>query len=219
MKVKICGITTLEDALFAARSGADMIGFNFWPRSKRYIATAAAAELCDRLRSELGDNCPALVGVFVNAVVSDISRVMDVVGLDFAQLSGDESDSVLRELRGIAFKGIRPSTLTQAEEDFAYFAPIMPVDPAMPSLLVDAAVSGEYGGTGQQAADEIVTWLIGKAPRLLLAGGLTPANVLERVRAFHPWGVDVASGVEGDQPGIKDAHKVAAFIAAARGAA
>ncbi|MBK9122218.1 MAG: phosphoribosylanthranilate isomerase [Chloroflexi bacterium] len=219
MKVKICGVTTLEDALFAARSGADMIGFNFWPRSKRYIATAAAAELCDRLRSHLGDTCPALVGVFVNAVVSDISRVMDVVGLDYAQLSGDESDSVLRELRGIAFKGIRPATLAQAEEDYSYFAPVMPDDPDMPSLLVDASVSGEYGGTGQQAADEIVRWLVGKAPRLLLAGGLTPATVVERVRAFHPWGVDVASGVEGDLPGIKDAHKVAAFIAAARSAA
>lgn len=216
MKIKICGITTLEDALFAARNGADMLGFNFWPRSKRFIETAAAAELCDRLRSELGDKCPALVGVFVNAAVSDISRVMDVVGLDYAQLSGDESDSMLRELRGIAFKGIRPATLAQAEDDFAYFAPVMPDDPDMPSLLVDAAVGGEYGGTGQQAADDIVTWLVSKAPRLLLAGGLTPSNVAERIRAFRPWGVDVASGVEGDQPGIKDAHKVAGFIAEAR---
>lgn len=219
MKVKICGITTLADALFAARSGADMIGFNFWPRSKRYIATAAAAELCDRLRSELGDGCPALIGVFVNAVVSDISRVMDVVGLDYAQLSGDESDSVLRELRGIAFKGIRPAALAQAEEDYAYFAPVMPEDTHMPSLLLDASVSGQYGGTGRTAADEVVTWLVEKTPRLLLAGGLTPVNVAERIQTFRPWGVDVASGVEGDQPGIKDAHKVAAFIAAAHGAA
>lgn len=216
MQVKICGITTLDDALMAADAGADMLGFNFWPKSKRYIAKEDAAELCTALRAELTADCPLLVGVFVNMVVSDVSRTMEVVGLDFAQLAGDESEAMLRELRGTAFKAIRPVNAYQAQDDLNYFGPVMPANEWMPSILLDASVPGQYGGTGQTAADEVVHIVKAGVPRLMLAGGLTPENVAERVAAVQPWGVDVASGVEGDTPGRKDANKVREFIWAAR---
>lgn len=218
MRVKICGITTFEDALHAAQAGADMLGFNFWPKSKRYLSPSTASGICIALRAELEDACPLLVGVFVNHVVSDVSRTMEIVGLDFAQLAGDESDAMLRELRGLAFKTIRPANPFQANEDIDYFAPVFPSDERIPSALLDAAVQGQYGGTGQQAADEVITIAKARIPRLMLAGGLTPENVAARVAAVQPWGVDVASGVEGDTPGRKDDEKVRAFIAAAKGA-
>jgi phosphoribosylanthranilate isomerase len=216
MIVKICGITVLDDALHAARAGADMLGFNFWPKSKRYITPAAAAALCDSLRAELAADCPLLVGVFVNAVVSDVSHTMEVVGLHVAQLAGDESDAMLRELRGTAFKAIRPANTLQADDDLRYFGPVFPVDERIPSVLLDASVPGQYGGTGQTAADDVIRLVKNGVPRLLLAGGLTPENVRERV-AVQPWGVDVASGVEGNTPGRKDAGRVDHFIREARG--
>lgn len=216
MQVKICGITTLDDALMAADAGADMLGFNFWPKSKRYIAKDEAAELCSALRAELAADCPLLVGVFVNMVVSDVSRTMEVVGLDFAQLAGDESEAMLRELRGTAFKAIRPANAYQAQDDLDYFGLVMPANERMPSMLLDASVPGQYGGTGQTAADEIAQIVRASVPRLMLAGGLTPDNVAERVAAVEPWGVDVASGVEANTPGRKDADKVRQFIWAAR---
>lgn len=212
MIVKICGITTLEDALHAARAGADMLGLNFWPKSKRYIASPEAATLCKALRAELGADCPLLIGLFVNAVVSDVSRTMEIVGLDYAQLAGDESDAMLREMRGIAFKSIRPANAFQANDDVAYFGPVMPTDDRIPSLLLDAAVQGQYGGTGHQAAEDVALIVKAAVPRLMLAGGLTPDNVAERIAAVQPWGVDVASGVESDTPGRKDPSLVTAFI-------
>ncbi|HVU14822.1 MAG TPA: hypothetical protein VHD90_26285, partial [Phototrophicaceae bacterium] len=88
MKVKICGITTLEDALMASRAGADLLGLNFYPKSPRYLTPDAARDLATALRAELGADCPLLVGLFVNEVVGKISITMEKVGLNFAQLSG-----------------------------------------------------------------------------------------------------------------------------------
>lgn len=217
VRVKICGITTLEDGLMAARAGADMLGVNCFPKSPRYLAPDAARDLCDALRGELGAECPALVGVFVNEVVGKISITMEKVGLNFAQLSGDESVEMLRELRGIGFKGIRPRSLTEALDDAAYFGQFAGIDERIPSLLVDAYHPQLYGGTGEQASAEVAVAVREKTPRLMLAGGLTPENVAARIAAVQPWGVDVASGVEGKTPGRKDAAKVAAFVQAAKG--
>ncbi|MBE2266842.1 MAG: phosphoribosylanthranilate isomerase [Anaerolinea sp.] len=213
--VKICGITTLDDARMAAEAGADMLGFNFFKRSARYIEPAAARTLCVALRAELGAECPLLVGVFVNDLVSRVSLTMEQVGLNFAQLSGDESFEMLRELRGIAFKAIRPRNTAEALEDTRYYGQFALTDPRIPSILLDAYKAGEYGGTGEQAADAIALEVKAATPRLMLAGGLTPDNVAARIAAVQPWGVDVASGVEGDQPGRKDPAKVKAFIEAA----
>lgn len=216
-KVKICGITTYEDALIAAEAGADLLGFNFYKQSPRYITPEAATDICNALRSQLGANCPVLVGVFVNELVSKISGITMQAGLQFAQLSGDESDAMLAELRGIGYKAIRPMNLQMALDDVQYFSKTMTTNERAPSLLLDAYHPKLYGGTGEQASVEVALAVKERVPRLMLAGGLTPENVAGRVEAIQPWGVDVASGVEADQPGIKDAGKVRAFIAAAKG--
>lgn len=217
MKVKICGITTYNDALFSAQHGADMLGFNFFKPSPRYIEPDKAQIICDRLRDELGENCPILVGLFVNVTDSDISVITNKVGLDAAQLSGDESDEVLAELRGIGFKAIRPVNLQTALEDVKYFAPHFPENDRLPSLLLDAYHPSLYGGTGEQASTEVALRVKAQVPRLMLAGGLTPENVADRVSEIQPWGVDVASGVEAEVPGIKNLNKVRAFIEATHG--
>jgi len=215
--VKICGLITYEDALAAAQAGADMLGFNFFKASPRSITPDDARTICAQLRTELGAACPHLVGVFVNDVVGKISITMEKVGLRFAQLSGDESVEMLAELKGIGYKGIRPPNKILALDDAGYFLPKAPTDERLPSLLLDAHHPKLYGGTGQQASVEVAQAVKAIVPRLMLAGGLTPENVAERIRQVQPWGVDVASGVEGDTPGRKDAGKVRALIQAARG--
>ena len=107
-QVKICGVTSLDDALVAAEAGADLLGLNFYKPSPRYLTPVAARDLCDSLRAELGSDCPVLVGVFVNELVSNVSLITSQVGLDFAQLSGDESDAMVAELHGIGFKSHSP---------------------------------------------------------------------------------------------------------------
>jgi phosphoribosylanthranilate isomerase len=216
-KVKICGLTTQQDALAAAQAGADMLGFNFYKQSPRYVTPEVATDICNTLRAELGADCPLLVGVFVNELVSKISAITAQAGLQLAQLSGDESDAMLAELRGIGFKGIRPMNLQMALDDVQYFSKTMPSSDRAPSLLLDAYHPKLYGGTGDQASIEVALAVKERVPRLMLAGGLTPDNVAGRVEAIQPWGVDVASGVEADQPGFKDVGKMRAFIAAAKG--
>ncbi len=120
MKVKICGITRLEDALVAIDAGADLLGLNFYQPSPRSIDIESATQLCDVLREKFGDKCPTLVGVFVNIAIGDISIITEKVGLDFAQLSGDETDVMLQELRGIGFKCIRPMNMDMALDDVFY---------------------------------------------------------------------------------------------------
>lgn len=214
-KIKICGITTYKDALFAAEMGADMLGFNFFKRSPRYITPDAALAICDPLRAELGKACPLLVGVFVNEVVGNISAVTIKVGLDAAQLSGDESDAMLLELRGIAFKAIKPPNEALALDDVDYYLQTFPNNERMPSLLVDAYHPQLQGGTGIQVSHDIAVAVKEKVPRMMLAGGLSPDNVAEYVSAIEPWGVDVASGVEQEgQPGIKDHAMIKTFIEA-----
>lgn len=216
MRVKICGITTYEDALACAQAGADLLGFNFYKPSPRYITPEAALAICDPLRGVLGDDCPQLVGVFVNEAVGTISIITNQVGLDAAQLSGDESDDMLKELRGIAYKAIRPPNKALALDDAAYYGAHIPAKAALPSLLLDAHHPNLYGGTGEQASDAVALAVKATTPRLMLAGGLNPSNVAARVKAVQPWGVDVASGVEDGEPGVKAIDKVQAFIQAAR---
>lgn len=214
--VKICGITTIEDALAAAEAGADLIGLNFYRKSARFIEPEAAARLAAELRAALGANGPLLVGLFVNEAAGRISTTMEEVGFPAAQLSGDESPELLRELRRTAFKAIRPRTPAEAASDAALFDALGPTDPRLPSLLVDAYHPGLYGGTGASAPVEV--FAAAQGARVMLAGGLTPDNVGERVARLLPWGVDVASGVEFEgQPGRKDPAKMRAFVNAAKG--
>ncbi len=215
--VKICGVTSFADALSAAEAGADMLGLNFFRRSPRYLEPEAAREIAVGLRAQLGAGCPLLVGVFVNEVVGRVSQTMEIVGLNFAQLSGDESGEMLKEMRGVGFKGIRPRNRAEALDDAAYYQKAQATDPRAPSLLLDAHHPTLYGGTGEQASVDITLAVRAQVTRLMLAGGLTPDNVAYIVHEVQPWGVDVASGVEVDgQPGRKDAAKMRAFVDAVR---
>jgi phosphoribosylanthranilate isomerase len=217
-RIKICGVTTLDDGLACAWAGADMLGLNFYPKSPRYLPPEQAQSLADGLRAALGNGCPLLVGVFVNEKVQHIAGVMQDVGLDLAQLSGDEPDDALAGLAGRAIKAIRPRSQAEAIDQAARFLAHAPRAAHLPALLLDAYHPDLYGGTGEQASVEVARAVLAAAPRVMLAGGLTPDNVADRVRAIRPWGVDVASGVESDQPGRKDPERVRAFVAAVRAA-
>ncbi len=198
-KIKICGIKTLNDALRAIDAGADMLGFNFYPKSVRYVEAGMCRDMMSVLR-KYGQI--KFVGVFVNASVAEIRATIETCGLSLAQLHGDETPELLDALAGKAFKAFRgiPANVN----GFARSEP--------PALLVDAAVKGSYGGTGI-TADWFAAAELAKRYPLLLAGGLTPENVADAVRRVRPWGVDVASGVEAS-PGEKDPGKMKAFVRA-----
>ncbi|MBL0343920.1 phosphoribosylanthranilate isomerase [Candidatus Villigracilis affinis] len=199
--IKICGIKTLKDALAAIEAGADYLGFNFYPKSVRFIEKETCAEITSVLKREHPQI--KLVGVFVNSPVDEVKNILETCHLDLAQLHGDETPEMLESFNGKAFKAIRlsfPSDITGYERNDA------------PALLVDAAVKGVYGGSGVTADWSAAAELAKKYP-LLLAGGLTPENVADAVRQVKPWGVDVASGVE-SAPGEKDASKMKAFVKA-----
>lgn len=207
MIVKICGVKTFETALHALEAGADMLGFNFYPPSPRYIQPDKCVEIIARLKSQ-GANFSA-VGVFVNETQGKIQAIMGNCQLDLAQLAGDEPQEELAALGGSAFKAVRPRSLQEADAQIRSFART-----AAPALLVDAHVKDAYGGTGETGDWSLARFMAERVP-ILLAGGLNPENVAESVCAVRPWGVDVASGVE-SSPGVKDPEKICAFIAAAK---
>ncbi len=202
-KIKICGIKTLDDALAAIDLGADLIGFNFYPKSPRYVEVGVCRGIMSKVRNIGRVTC---VGVFVNASVSEIHATMDTCGLGLAQLHGDETVAFMESLKEKSFKAFRgiPSDVNGFAQD------------DVPAFLVDASVKGVYGGSGVTADWDGAAELAKKYP-LLLAGGLTPGNIAEAVRKVKPWGVDVASGVESD-PGKKDPSKMEAFVQAVRDA-
>lgn len=208
MKIKICGIRTVEEARWAAASGADFLGFNFYPPSPRYISTAECCHIVEVLRSEMPNI--VLVGVFVNQPPREVVEIMERCNLDLAQLSGDESLEDQTILGERAYKALRISKRS----------PVLSLDERVyrrktpPALLVDASIAGEYGGTGQLADWDLAASIAAQKP-IFLAGGLTPHNVAEAIRRVRPWGVDVASGVE-VTPGRKERAKIQAFIHNAR---
>lgn len=218
MKIKICGITNLEDALLAAEHGADYLGFIFYPPSPRYINEHIARQISDQIRAQFGEQRPHMVGVFVNESASGVETKMTHAALDLVQLSGSESAQVLKEMRYPVYKAIQPQTFAHAQEDIAYYTPFGPADEQHPNILIDAYHPNLHGGTGQLADAQLVLQIKALAPRMMLAGGLTPENVGDQVRHIQPFGVDVASGVEADK-GKKDPQKVIDFIRETRAAA
>jgi phosphoribosylanthranilate isomerase len=201
-KIKICGIKTATDALAAMEAGADLIGFNFYPKSPRYVDVGMCRNIMSVMRKYGRVRC---VGVFVNASVAEICATMDTLGLHLAQLHGDETAEMLSVLDGKGFKAFRG--IPENVDDFAR--------QAAPAFLVDASVKGVYGGSGVAADWSAAAELAKKYP-ILLAGGLTPENVADAVRQVRPWGVDVASGVE-SAPGEKDARKMIELVKNTRG--
>lgn len=209
-KVKICGLLTLDDARAALEAGADMMGFNFYSGSQRYIEPARCAAIVVELGGDLGG--ALRVGVFVNSSVSEIKAIMAECSLDLAQLHGDESPTTVAALKGTAFKALRPKSLAQAQQAARRFGHLGPRDG--PALLIDAYRPGRYGGTGELADWGLAENLAGNA-QILLAGGLTPQNVRAALAQVKPWGTDVASGVESGL-GRKDPRKMQDFVQAVR---
>jgi phosphoribosylanthranilate isomerase len=227
-KIKICGIKTLSDALAAIEAGADMLGFNFYPKSPRYLTPEACAEIISQLppspagRGAGGEGkIVTLVGVLVNSSADEIRAILETAHLHLAQLHGDEPPELLAELQPHAFKAIRlPSSVSvrdSATESVAQSASIRESatkSADQPTLLLDSSAPGLYGGSGLTTDWDAAAQIASQYP-ILLAGGLTPENVAEAIARVQPWGVDVASGVEAI-PGVKDPDKMKAFVKAVR---
>jgi phosphoribosylanthranilate isomerase len=198
MRVKICGITRPEDALHAENAGADALGLNFVPGTKRFINLERAREVI----SVLGPFV-ARVGVFQNASLETVLETVQAVGLNVVQLHGHESDDFALEVQRVV-------PVVRAVK----------LEPNLPFVLPEVGsaflIDGPDPGSGQLADwNRLEASNLG-GRRWLLAGGLTPENVAEAILRLGPWGVDLSSGVE-SAPGIKDPAKVTAFIRAAKG--
>jgi phosphoribosylanthranilate isomerase len=203
MHVKICGVTSKDDALAAVDLGASAIGLNFVVSSPRKLDIARAKAIADAVHS--ANPKVQVVGVVADLSVDDMRALVRDAGLDCLQLHGDEGPEVLSPLLPHAYKAVRIANASDAARAAAF-----PGD----HILVDAKVEGALGGTGATFDWSLVEGLA-KTKKLTLAGGLTPANVEVAVRAVRPYCVDVASGVE-SSPGVKDHEKMRAFIEAAR---
>ena len=215
--VKICGLTTLADARAAITAGADLLGLNFHPPSPRYLLPEDAARMANSLRSEYGAACPPLIGIFVEQSAEEITRIMAKSRLDAAQLTSERAAAAIDTLGDRAYVGIRPRDVDEARQLTRRFRRERASSDPLPAILVDAYHPQLYGGTGEVTRLAIAATAMAESERVMLAGGLTAQNVGERLRQLHPWGVDVASGVE-VSPGRKDATLMNAFIAAVRGA-
>jgi phosphoribosylanthranilate isomerase len=203
-RVKVCGVTRVEDARVAWAAGADALGLNFYPRSPRYVTAEKAAELA-RTRPALG----AVVGVFVNESPDVIRNRVRECGLTSVQLHGDEPPEACAGFGVPVIKALR----VRGPEDVERARTYVGVGDVA-ALLLDGAAPG-YGGGGVGFDWSLVARLADAGVPVLVAGGLNPSNVQEAVRATRPYGVDVASGVE-VSPGIKDADAVRAFVRAAK---
>jgi phosphoribosylanthranilate isomerase len=204
VRVKICGLTRLEDAREAWAAGADALGLNFYPRSPRFVEPATAAALA-RTRPALG----AVVGVFVNESPDVIRARVRECGLTVVQLHGDEPPEACAGYGVPVIKALR----VRGPEDVARARTYVGAGDVT-TLLLDGAAPG-YGGGGVTFDWSLVAQLVDVGVPVLVAGGLNPGNVAEAVRATRPYGVDVASGVEAS-PGVKDVEAVRAFIRAAK---
>lgn len=199
LRVKVCGVTREEDALRAARNGADAVGFILWPGSPRSISIERAASIARALPPFV-----MKVGVFVDATPEAVDRAASEARLDVAQLHGDEDVELYRNLGVRIWKAVALAGPEDVEEAIASPADVMP--------LVDAADRERRGGTGRLARWDLAAALAKVRP-IILAGGLNAENIIDAVEQVHPWGVDVSSSLE-DSPGVKNAGKVAVFFAA-----
>jgi len=199
VRVKICGVTKLEDAKLAIDYGVHALGFNFYTQSPRSLSPAAAAELVDRLPPFV-----TTVGVFVNWEAEPVVALCRALKLSVAQLHGDETPEVVDAVAG-QMPTIKALRLTHGAP-----APAYSKFRSASGFLIDAAQQGQYGGTGSTANWHLAR-TAAQTQRVILAGGLTPENVAEAIRVVRPYAVDVASGVE-SRPGRKDPAKMKAFF-------
>ena len=202
VRIKICGITNLEDALLVSELGADALGFIFYPESPRKVAPAAARAIIAQLPPLV-----TTVGVFVDEDAAAVRELAARVGLDWVQLHGQESPEYCRSLGRRVIKGFR----VQDEHSLTALAAYRG---AAQALLLDTYKKGQIGGTG-----ETFDWALAREAQkygpIILAGGLNPENVARAIETAQPQAVDVASGVE-TAPGKKDPEKLERFFAAIR---
>jgi phosphoribosylanthranilate isomerase len=199
VRVKICGITSEEDARAACEAGADSLGFNFYKASPRHVDAAEVA----KFRARLPANAE-VVGVFVNARPIDVANLCASLGFDAVQLHGDETPQRVAELAATipvikAFR-VGPDFLLEALDEYSRAS----------AFLLDAAEAGQYGGTGR-TNDWALARSAARTRRIILAGGLNAENVAAAIHLVRPYGVDVASGVE-SKPGKKDQARLREFI-------
>jgi len=199
--IKICGVTSVDDAEHVVRSGANALGLNFVLGSKRRVSFDQARPIVEAMRGRI-----ELVAVVANPTDLEVKELREL-GIAWLQLHGDEPAARLSRLLPNAFKAVAIEDAADARR-----AATFPGE----RLLVDTKVSGGSGGTGRVFDWQLVTEL-SQTRQLILAGGLTPKNVAAAVRVLAPWGVDVASGVE-FVPGVKDPELVTAFVLAVRSA-
>jgi phosphoribosylanthranilate isomerase len=196
VRVKICGITSLDDALVAVDAGADALGFVFYGKSPRYITPQSASRIIMALPPFV-----QTVGLFVNSESGIVNELADSCGLDLVQLHGDEPPDYCNLIERRVIKALRVRGRDSLEIIGSY---------KVSGILLDAYSPDAYGGTGKS-----FNWDIARevADRfwIILAGGLTPDNVGEAVKSVRPYAVDVSSGVE-SAPGIKDSDKIREFI-------
>jgi phosphoribosylanthranilate isomerase len=208
--VKICGVTTLADARMVAAAGADWIGLNFHPGSPRRVEPSVAAEIV----AALPDSTMA-VGVFVDRPPDEVAAIAERVGLGIVQLHGDEPPDSIAALGHLqVVRAFRLGDVEAVERMRTYLRRTETLGRPPDAILIDAYVPQQPGGTGHTVDLDLLKRLP-PLPPLILAGGLTPENVAERISRVRPWMVDVASGVE-SIPGRKDPARVAAFLRAAR---
>jgi phosphoribosylanthranilate isomerase len=199
VRVKICGITRAEDARAALELGADALGFNFWPSSRRYLSPAAARAII----AGLPPLCTT-VGVFVNQPEEEIRAIVAATGVQVLQLHGDEPPDLCARLPWPVVKAIPVDQVRTLSRLLSY---------EVSAFLLDTPSRG-YGGTGVPFDWSLAEGVSEVAP-VILAGGLDADNVADAIRAVRPYAVDVASGVE-SAPGVKDRSRMARFIARAK---
>jgi phosphoribosylanthranilate isomerase len=200
LKIKICGITRIEDAMDACEMGADVLGFNFVPSSPRYLNPYTAKDIISALPPFV-----TTVGIFADEEHTVVNDLAGFLGLDAVQLHGDEDPLYCRKVRSPVLKAFRVASADDLErvDEFDVSA-----------YLLDARVEGILGGSGQTFPWDVAKEVC-RSRKVFVAGGLTPDNVGGAVNILAPYGVDTASGVE-SEPGIKDPVLVERFIRTAR---
>jgi len=203
VRSKICGITRVDDALTAAKAGADAIGLVFYAKSPRAVDVRQAREIVAALPPFV-----TTVGLFVNASRCEINEILDAVPLDMLQFHGDEAPAQCEGFHRPWFKALRVGNGEDIEAEVARYANAS-------GILLDTFVAGVPGGTGERFDWSLIPAALAKP--LILAGGLTAENVQQAIAQVHPYAVDVSGGVEASK-GVKDASKVMAFVGRVRSA-
>lgn len=191
MKVKICGITSINDALTACGSGADALGFVFYKKSPRYIAPGDAAKIIEKLPAFV-----STVGVFVDENIEHINAVMQSTGIDYAQLHGDEPISTVHQLGRRAIRAFRIKDKSSIEQ----------VNNSGLGIVLLDSYTDAYGGSGK-SFDRRLLKDLSRSIKVILSGGITPDNVRELLNVYKPYAIDVSSGVE-TAPGKKSKEKI-----------